>query len=70
MAATSPLEGARPFIEQSEIIELHLGRSETEPFWTSVLHDLVECGLKLVISDGHDGVKALDPTPENWINVR
>jgi len=44
-----------------EIIGLHLGPSEAEPFWTTFLRDLVRRGLrgvKLVISDAHEGLKA------------
>jgi putative transposase len=44
-----------------EIVGLHLGPSEAEPFWTTFLRDLVKRGLrgvKLVISDAHEGLKA------------
>jgi putative transposase len=44
-----------------EIIGLHLGPSEAEPFWTTFLRDLVRRGLrgvKLVVSDAHEGLKA------------
>ena len=44
-----------------EIVVLHIGPSEAEPFWTSFLRDLVRRGLtgvKLVISDAHEGLKA------------
>jgi putative transposase len=44
-----------------EIIGLHIGPSEAEPFWTTFLRDLVRRGLrgvKLVISDAHEGLKA------------
>jgi len=44
-----------------EIVGLHIGPSEAEPFWTSFLRDLVKRGLrgvKLVISDAHEGLKA------------
>ncbi|MEX0407308.1 IS256 family transposase [Aquibium sp. LZ166] len=44
-----------------EIVGLHIGPSEAEPFWTSFLRDLVRRGLtgvKLVISDAHEGLKA------------
>jgi transposase-like protein len=40
---------------------LHIGPSEAEPFWTTFLRDLVKRGLrgvKLVISDAHEGLKA------------
>ena len=44
-----------------EIIGLHLGPSEAEPFWTTFLRDLVRRGLrgvKLVVSDAQEGLKA------------
>jgi transposase-like protein len=44
-----------------EIVGLHIGPSEAEPFWTSFLHDLVRRGLKgvkLVISDAHEALKS------------
>lgn len=44
-----------------EIVGLHIGPSEAEPFWASFLKDLVRRGLKgvkLVISDAHEGLKA------------
>ena len=44
-----------------EIVGLHIGPSEAEPFWSSFLKDLVRRGLKgvkLVISDAHEGLKA------------
>jgi putative transposase len=44
-----------------EIIGLHIGPSEAEPFWTTFLRELVKRGLKgvkLVISDAHEGLKA------------
>ncbi len=44
-----------------EIVGLHLGPSEAEPFWTTFLRELVRRGLrgvKLVISDAHEGLKA------------
>ena len=40
---------------------MHIGPSEAEPFWTTFLRDLVRRGLrgvKLVISDAHEGLKA------------
>jgi transposase-like protein len=46
---------------QREIIGLYLGPSEAETFWSSFLKDLVRRGLtgvKLVISDAHEGLKA------------
>ncbi len=44
-----------------EIVGLHLGPSEAEPFWTTFLRNLAKRGLrgvKLVISDAHEGLKA------------
>jgi transposase-like protein len=44
-----------------EIIGLHLGPSEAETFWSAFLKSLVRRGLKgvkLVISDAHEGLKA------------
>jgi transposase-like protein len=44
-----------------EIVGLHIGPSEAEPFWASFLKDLVRRGLngvKLVVSDAHEGPKA------------
>jgi transposase-like protein len=44
-----------------EIVGLHIGPSEAEPFWTTFLRDLVRRGLKgvkLVVSDAHEGLKA------------
>ena len=38
-----------------------IGPSEAEPFWTDFLRDLVQRGLsgvKLVVSDAHEGIKA------------
>jgi transposase-like protein len=43
-----------------EIIGLHVGPSEAETFWSSFLKQLVKRGLKgvrLVISDAHEGLK-------------
>jgi len=43
-----------------EIVGLHIGPSEAEPFWTTFLRDLAKRGLKgvkLVISDAHEGLK-------------
>ena len=53
MAANS--EGRR------EIVGLHIGPSEAETFWATFLKSLVRRGLrgvKLVISDAHEGLKA------------
>src|SRR5919112_1786118 len=44
-----------------EIVGLGLGPSEAGPFWSTFLRDLVRRGLKgvkLVISDAHEGLKA------------
>src|SRR6476469_5825411 len=44
-----------------EIVGLHIGPSEAEPFWSAFLRDLNRRGLKgvkLVISDAHEGLKA------------
>jgi putative transposase len=44
-----------------EIVGLHLGPSEAETFWSTFLRSLVKRGLKgvkLVISDAHEGLKA------------
>jgi transposase-like protein len=44
-----------------EIVGLHIGPSEAEPFWSSFLKDLARRGLsgvKLLISDAHKGLKA------------
>ncbi len=44
-----------------EIVGLHLGPSEAETFWSTFLKSLLKRGLagvKLVISDAHEGLKA------------
>src|SRR5919107_3364119 len=44
-----------------EIVGLHIRPSEAEPFWSTFLRELVRRGLKgvkLVISDAHEGLKA------------
>jgi transposase-like protein len=44
-----------------EVVGLHIGPSEAEAFWSSFLKSLVRRGLrgvKLVISDAHEGLKA------------
>jgi putative transposase len=44
-----------------EVIGLAVGPSEAEPFWTKFLRSLTSRGLrgvKLVISDAHEGLKA------------
>ena len=44
-----------------EIVGLHIGPSEAETFWSTFLKGLVRRGLrgvKLVISDAHEGLKA------------
>jgi putative transposase len=55
IAVAVSLEGRR------EIVGLHIGPSEAEVFWTDFLRDLVKRGLagvRLVISDAHEGLKA------------
>jgi putative transposase len=45
---------------QREIVGLHIGPSEAETFWSTFLKGLVKRGLhgvKLVISDAHEGLK-------------
>jgi transposase-like protein len=44
-----------------EVLGLDIGPSEAEPFWTAFLRTLARRGLrgvKLVISDAHEGIKA------------
>ena len=44
-----------------EIVGLHIGPSDAETFWSAFLNSLVRRGLrgiKLVISDAHEGLKA------------
>ena len=44
-----------------EVPGLKVGASEAEPFWTDFLRSLTRRGLrgvKLVISDAHEGLKA------------
>jgi len=44
-----------------EVLGMQIGASEAEPFWTAFLRDLTRRGLrgvKLVVSDAHEGVKA------------
>src|SRR6476661_5132631 len=44
-----------------EIVGLHIGPSEAETFWSAFLKSLVKRGLKgvkLVVSDAHEGLKA------------
>ena len=55
VAVAVTIEGRR------EIVGLHIGPSEAEVFWTDFLRDLVKRGLagvRLVISDAHEGLKA------------
>ncbi len=43
-----------------EIVGLHIGPSEAETFWSGFLKSLARrgpCGVKLVISDAHEGLK-------------
>src|SRR3712207_48248 len=54
IAVAADAEGRR------EIVGLGLGPSEAEPFWSTFLKGLVKRGLKgvrLVISDAHEGLK-------------
>ena len=47
-----------------EIVGLHIGLSEAETFWSGFLKSLTRRGLrgvKLVISDAHEGLKAAIP---------
>ena len=47
--------------DNREIVGLHIGPSEAEPLWSTFLRDLVRRGwkgVKLVISDAHEGPKA------------
>lgn len=39
-----------------EVLGMAIGPSEAEPFWTEFLRGLT--GVKLVISDAHEGIKA------------
>jgi putative transposase len=46
---------------QREIVGLHIGPSEAETFWSGFLRSLAKRGLKgvkLVVSDAHEGLKA------------
>ena len=55
IAVAVNIEGKR------EIVGLHIGPSEAESFWSDFLRSLVRRGLtgvKLVISDAHEGLKA------------
>ena len=55
IAVAANTEGKR------EIVGLHIGPSEAETFWSTFLKSLVRRGLrgvKLVISDAHEGLKA------------
>jgi transposase-like protein len=55
IAVAANTEGKR------EIVGLHLGPSEAETFWATFLKSMVRRGLhgvKLVISDAHEGLKA------------
>jgi putative transposase len=51
-----------------EIVGLGIGPSEAEPFWSSFLKGLVKRGLKgvkLVISDAHDGWRCATSAPSS-----
>ena len=55
IAVAANTEGRR------EIVGLHIGPSEAEPFWSTFLKSLLRRGLKgvkLVVSDAHEGLKA------------
>ena len=55
IAVAANTEGRR------EIVGLHIGPSEAEPFWSVFLKSLLRRGLKgvkLVVSDAHEGLKA------------
>lgn len=55
IAVAANTEGKR------EIVGLHIGPSEAETFWATFLKSLLRRGLrgvKLVISDAHEGLKA------------
>ena len=55
IAVAANTEGKR------EIVGLHIGPSEAETFWSIFLKSLARCGLrglKLPISDAHEGLKA------------
>lgn len=55
IAVAVNMEGKR------EVVGLHIGPSEAETFWSTFLKSLVRRGLrgvKLVISDAHEGLKA------------
>ena len=44
-----------------EVLGMTIGNSEAEPFWTEFLRSLTRRGLrgvKLVVSDAHEGIKA------------
>ncbi len=46
---------------QRQVLGMKVGASEAEPFWTEFLRSLMRRGLrgvKLVISDSHEGIKA------------
>jgi transposase-like protein len=66
-----PLAGEWPYLwldatylkqhEGGRIVGLHIGPSEAETFWSTFLKSLARRGLrgvKLVISDAHEGLKA------------
>ena len=55
IAVAANTEGRR------EIVGLHIGPSEAEPFWSFFLKGLRRrrlAGVKLVVSDAHEGLKA------------
>lgn len=51
-----------------EVLGMSIGASGAEPFWTAFLRDPVRrCldGVKLVISDAHERIKAARPVPSS-----
>jgi putative transposase len=47
-----------------EVLDLAIGTSEAETFWTAFLRKLARRGLRgvrLVVSDAHEGLKAPSP---------
>ena len=60
-ANTEGKREVRPKAGQTEIVGLHIGPSEAETFWATFLKSLLRRGLrgvKLVVSDAHEGLKA------------
>jgi transposase-like protein len=64
VAVAANTEGKR------EIVGLHIGPSEAETFWATFLKSMVRRGLrgvKLVISDAHEGLKAAIRRVMGWL---